>query len=99
MVFGVIQHLFAIPIAFALNQIYQKRNLGCALVQIILQDPMYVEKDKMLLDHVCPNYPIQIVNDPDALFASGKNTLVIAPFLKNLRHFQGQCWTSGIPVR
>ena len=78
---GVIQHLFAISVAFALNQVYQKRNPGCDLVQIILQDPMYVEKDKMLLNHICPNYPIQIVQDPDALLATNKNTLVIPPFL------------------
>lgn len=42
---------------------------------------MYVKKDIMLLDHVCPNYPIQTVEDPDALLATDDKTLVIAPFL------------------
>lgn len=74
-----LQHLALITIASALNQVYQAENPSTAPVEIILQDPEYINYDQDIWTAEYNN--VRLVQNPDGFLAIDGNTLVVNGFI------------------
>jgi hypothetical protein len=70
-----LQHMTAFTVAKQLEKYYRKP------VQIMLQDPCYTEKDRVMLKGLYGKGCLSFVSDPDGLLAIDSKTIVITAFL------------------
>jgi hypothetical protein len=75
-----LQHLAVFTIANFLRQHYHETDPEHPPIEVKLQDPSYVGKDRALLSEKCPG-SIRFMEDPDALLTVDVDTLVVTAFL------------------
>lgn len=76
---AALQHMTAFTIASTLNKTYKEDDASAPPVEIICQDPCYLERDRVLWKQGYKN--ISFVDDPNGLLTIDANTLVITAFL------------------
>jgi hypothetical protein len=78
---SALQHFAVFSIASKLNKLNKSRNRTAGPVQIIVQDPRYEERDRILLPGIC-THPVNFgLSDPETILAIDGNTLVVTAFL------------------
>jgi hypothetical protein len=76
-----VHHLAIFTMAAWLKHVYRETvDPDHPPIQVILQNPCYVGKNRVLLSERCPD-PIKFMEDPDALLAVDAHTLVVTVFL------------------
>ncbi|KAF2706066.1 hypothetical protein K504DRAFT_460151 [Pleomassaria siparia CBS 279.74] len=79
---GILQYMAVFTIAATLDAANRAVDANHAKIRIILQDPAYQPKDKMLLEWLYRGQ-VEMMRDPDGILAIDESTLVISAFLPN----------------
>lgn len=78
---STLQHLTAFTLAHALDKLNRQRDPKCPAVRVIVQDPCYEERDRILLPELTTSEVEFGKSDPETLLAIDANTIVISAFL------------------
>lgn len=78
---STLQHLTAFKLAQTLDELNRRRDPTCPKVRLIVQDPCYEERDRILLSELTTSKVEFGKSDPETLLEIDVNTTVISAFL------------------